>query len=77
MSKSDFCSSILKEGQWNDFRSLEQEMDAYISGVGMTKFGKSSEPLESLMAEAALGALKDAGLEEVDAARREGLRDHP
>lgn len=42
-------------------------MDVYISGVGMTKFGKSTEPLESLMAEAALRALRDAGLEKVDA----------
>jgi len=42
-------------------------MDVFISGVGMTKFGKSTEPLESLMAEAALGALRGAGLEKVDA----------
>lgn len=42
-------------------------MDVYISGVGMTKFGKSSDPLEGLMAQAGLCALQDAGLEKVDA----------
>src|SRR3990172_12845747 len=42
-------------------------MDVYISGVGMTKFGKSTEPLERMMAEAATLALKDARIEKVDA----------
>lgn len=42
-------------------------MDVYISGVGMTKFGKSPEPLERMMAEAAALALKDAHIEKVDA----------
>ncbi len=42
-------------------------MDVYISGVGMTKFGRSKEPLETMMAEAASSALKDANLQRVDA----------
>ena len=31
-------------------------MDVYISGVGMTKFGRSKDPLEKMMAEAASSA---------------------
>ena len=42
-------------------------MDVYISGVGMTKFGRSKEPLEKMMAGAASSALKEAQLERVDA----------
>ena len=42
-------------------------MVVYISGVGMTKFGRSKEPLEKMMAEAASSALKQARLERVDA----------
>ena len=42
-------------------------MDVYISGVGMTKFGRSKEPLEKMMAEAGFSALKEAQLERVDA----------
>jgi acetyl-CoA acetyltransferase len=42
-------------------------MDVYISGVGMTKFGRSKEPLEKMMAEAASYALKEAQLERMDA----------
>ena len=42
-------------------------MDVYISGVGMTKFGRSKESLEKMMAEAASSALKEAQLERVDA----------
>jgi len=42
-------------------------MDAYISGVGMTKFGKSTESLEEMMAEAAGLALRNAEIERVDA----------
>ena len=42
-------------------------MDIYISGVGMTNFGKSKDSLEQMMAEAAGLALKNAGLERVDA----------
>ncbi len=42
-------------------------MDVYISGVGMTKFGRSKDSLEMMMAEAAGLALKDAQLERVDA----------
>ncbi len=42
-------------------------MDVYISGVGLTKFGKSKESLERIMAEAAGLALKEAQLEKVDA----------
>jgi acetyl-CoA acetyltransferase len=42
-------------------------MDVYISGVGMTKFGRSKDPLEKMMAEAGSSALKQARLERVDA----------
>src|SRR5512136_2701942 len=42
-------------------------MDVFISGAGMTRFGKSKDSLEKMMAEAAARALKDAGREEVDA----------
>ena len=42
-------------------------MDIYISGVGMTKFGRSKDSLEKMMAEAASAALKQAQLERVDA----------
>jgi acetyl-CoA C-acetyltransferase len=42
-------------------------MDVYISGVGMTKFGRSKDPLQKMMAEAASLALKEAQLEKVDA----------
>jgi acetyl-CoA acetyltransferase len=42
-------------------------MDIYISGVGMTKFGRSKDSLEKMMAQAASSALKDAQLERVDA----------
>jgi acetyl-CoA acetyltransferase len=42
-------------------------MDVYISGVGMTKFGRIKESLEKMMAEAAASALKNAGVDRVDA----------
>ncbi len=42
-------------------------MDVYISGVGMTKFGRSKDSLEKMMAEAASAALKQAQVERVDA----------
>lgn len=42
-------------------------MDVYISGVGMTKFGRFKDPLENMMAEAASIALKAAQLDRVDA----------
>lgn len=42
-------------------------MDVYISGVGMTKFGKSKDPLQKMMANAASIALREAQLERVDA----------
>ena len=42
-------------------------MDIYISGAGMTHFGKSQDSLEELMAEAARLALKDARIRRVDA----------
>jgi acetyl-CoA acetyltransferase len=42
-------------------------MSVYISGVGMTKFGKSAATLEKMMADAAALALRDAKLERVDA----------
>ena len=45
----------------------DRRMDVYISGVGMTKFGKSKDSLEKMMADAAALALKDAQLERVDA----------
>jgi acetyl-CoA C-acetyltransferase len=42
-------------------------MDVYISGIGMTKFGRSKDPLDKMMAEAGFFALKEAQLERVDA----------
>jgi len=42
-------------------------MDVFVSGIGMTRFGKSKDSLESMMAEAAAMALRDADLESVDA----------
>ncbi|MGB9627449.1 MAG: thiolase C-terminal domain-containing protein [Thermodesulfobacteriota bacterium] len=42
-------------------------MEVYISGVGMTKFGRSKDSLDKMMAEAAGLALQDAGLDRVDA----------
>jgi acetyl-CoA C-acetyltransferase len=42
-------------------------MEIYISGVGMTRFGRSDDPLEKMLAAAAASALQDAGLESVDA----------
>ncbi len=42
-------------------------MEVYISGVGMTKFGRSNDSLDKMMAEASGLALQDAGLEKVDA----------
>ncbi len=48
-------------------RGRGEEMDVYISGVGMTKFGRSKDSLEKTMAEASAFALKDAQLERVDA----------
>ncbi len=41
--------------------------DVYISGVGMTKFGKRKETLVDLMVESAQKALRDAGRDKVDA----------
>jgi acetyl-CoA C-acetyltransferase len=41
--------------------------DVWIAGVGMTRIGRRSEPLQDLMAEAALTALGAAGLENPDA----------
>lgn len=40
--------------------------DVYIRGVGMTKFGPSDRRLEDLMYEAAVAAMADAGVEDVD-----------
>jgi acetyl-CoA C-acetyltransferase len=42
-------------------------MEVYVAGVGMTRFGKSEDPLEKMMAEAAVSALKEAHLDHVDA----------
>ena len=42
-------------------------MDVFVSGVGMTRFGRLNDPLEEMMAKAAALALKDAGRESVDA----------
>jgi acetyl-CoA C-acetyltransferase len=41
--------------------------DVWIAGAGMTRFGKREESLPDLMAEAALAALADAGIERPDA----------
>lgn len=41
--------------------------DVWIAGAGMTRIGRRSEPLQELMAEAALTALGSAGLEQPDA----------
>jgi acetyl-CoA C-acetyltransferase len=41
--------------------------DVWIAGAGMTRIGRRSEPLQDLMAEAALTALGAAGLEQPDA----------
>lgn len=41
--------------------------DVWISGAGMTRFGRREEGLPDLMAEAALAALNDAGLDQPDA----------
>ncbi len=41
--------------------------DIWIAGAGMTRFGKREESLPDLMAEAALAALADAGIERPDA----------
>ena len=41
--------------------------DVWVAGVGMTRIGRRSELLQDLMAEAALHALADAGLEQPDA----------
>ena len=41
--------------------------DVWITGAGMTRFGKRSESLPDLMAEAGLLALADAGLDRPDA----------
>ena len=42
-------------------------MEVFVSGIGMTRFGKSKDSLEKMMANAAALALKDADLESVDA----------
>ena len=42
-------------------------MDVFISGIGMTRFGKSKDSLEKMLADAAALALKDAKQERVDA----------
>src|SRR3989338_11357808 len=39
----------------------------YIAGVGMTKFGKSSQTLAELFCEAAISALSSSPIQEVDA----------
>ena len=41
--------------------------DVWVAGVGMTRIGRRSEPLQDLMAEAGLNALAAAGLEQPDA----------
>jgi len=41
--------------------------DVWIAGAGMTRFGRRDENLPDLMAEAALAALTDAGIERPDA----------
>ena len=41
--------------------------DVWIAGVGMTRFGRRDENLQDLMAEAALAAMHDAGIERPEA----------
>jgi acetyl-CoA C-acetyltransferase len=41
--------------------------DVWVAGVGMTRFGRRDENLPDLMAEAALAAMRDAGIERPDA----------
>ncbi|HSE05295.1 MAG TPA: hypothetical protein VLK35_14195 [Methylomirabilota bacterium] len=41
--------------------------DVWIAGAGMTRFGRRDENLQDLMAEAALAAMHDAGIERPDA----------
>ena len=41
--------------------------DVWIAGAGMTRFGRRDENLPDLMAEAALAAMSDAGIERPDA----------
>jgi acetyl-CoA acetyltransferase len=41
--------------------------DVWIAGAGMTRFGRRDENLQDLMAEAALAAMNDAGIERPDA----------
>jgi acetyl-CoA acetyltransferase len=41
--------------------------NVWIAGAGMTRIGRRSEPLQDLMAEAALAALAAAGIEQPDA----------
>src|SRR5688500_19214220 len=38
--------------------------NVYIAGAGMTRVGRRSEPLQELMADAAHGALAEAGIEQ-------------
>ena len=38
--------------------------NVYIAGTGMTRIGRRSEPLQELMADAAHGALAEAGIEQ-------------
>ena len=40
--------------------------EVYIAGVGMTKFGKSNQPLPELVVEAALKAFSDARVNSID-----------
>lgn len=40
--------------------------DVYIRGIGMTRFGPSERRLEELMYEAAVSAMSDAGVDDVD-----------
>ncbi len=42
-------------------------LDVWVAGADMTRIGRRSEPLQDLMAEAAHGALRAAGLEAPDA----------
>jgi acetyl-CoA acetyltransferase len=45
----------------------ESVTNVWVAGAGMTRFGKRDEALPDLMAEAALAALTDAGVERPDA----------
>jgi acetyl-CoA C-acetyltransferase len=54
-------------GRTTGTEGVVSEMDVFVAGIGMTKFGKSTESLETMMARAAALALKEGRMERVDA----------